>query len=406
MLRTLCCLALAALALSAGACGSGEDAPEAERVPFDAARALGFARHLAEEIGPRPSGSPEARQAADYIADQFAGARFGVFRLEFEYEADPNRPASVAVGGSPAPAVTAAGSAPGRAAGPAVDIGTGDSAPAAGSLAGKVAVVRRGGSTTFFQKYEAARQAGAIAVVIVNSEPGLLTVDLGAGATIPVVAMEQGDARAVLAAAAQGAPVTVEVPPAQTVKGTDVVARARSAHACVYVMTANYDTLPGSAGADGNASGVAVMLELAYQLAAMEGEPAVCFIATDAGYARGAGALAYLRMTSSSSWPAVVVELHNVGGEGDLIVEGDRLLATDARSLADSFDVAAREGAGLLTPATEPFRAAGIPVLEVSRELPVPGGPDVAGGLRAGSLEDAGEVAGRLLIQLSAKSPP
>ena len=405
MPRFLTLVALAVLSLFAAGCG--DDEPGVERIQFDAERALGFATHLAEEIGPRPAGSQAAKDAAAYIAGEFANARFGVFSLEFEYEANPNRPASVSIAGRAAPAVTAGGSAAGTVSGPAVDFGTGDDVPAAGELGGKVAVVMRGGVSTFFEKYEAARAAGAVALVIVNNEPGLLTAQLGAKADIPVVTMERGDAAEVLRAVEPGTTVSVSVEPAQLVPGTNVVARSRTAHACVYVMTANYDSLPGSPGADEDASGVAVLLELANQFAVMDPEPAVCFVAMDAGYVRGAGALAYIQGVSSQSRPATVVHLHGVGGEGEAWLGGDGFLVDDAVTLADALDLDATDaGAAVMTPATEPFRALGIPVLEVSRDRPVPGGPDTAENLTAESLEGVGQLSGQLMIQLSARVRP
>ena len=102
MPRFLPLVALAVLSLFWAGCG--DDEPGVERIQFDAERALGFATHLAEEIGPRPAGSQAAKDAAAYIAGEFANARFGVFSLEFEYEANPNRPASVSIAGRAAPA--------------------------------------------------------------------------------------------------------------------------------------------------------------------------------------------------------------------------------------------------------------------------------------------------------------
>jgi hypothetical protein len=407
MPRTLAhCALLIVLPFATLACG-GNEGPGGEPIPFDSARALGFARHLADEIGERPAGSEASREAAAYIAEEFSKARFGVFRLEFQFEADPNRPATVRAGAAELEATTAGGSAAGTASGIAVDIGSGDEAQSPGALTGKVAVVQRGGATTFFEKVQAARAGGALAVIIVNNEPGLLTANLGAQADVPVVTMEQGDGRPVVEAARAGAAVSVSVPEPRLVDGTNVVARSRSAHACIYVMTANFDSLQGSPGADHNASGVAVMLELAHQFAVMEEEPAVCFIAFDAAYVRGAGALAYLRTVTQTARPAAVIEVHGVGGEGSLLLDGERLLLGDAENIAEAVDIEARTGGGAaLSPATEPFRALGIPVLEVSRTAVVGASEDVSARLEASAVDEAAQIAGGLLIQLSAKALP
>lgn len=396
--------ALFAFALLLGACGSeGErDSNDLPQIQFDSARATSYVEHLANTIGPRVSGTDGAHDAADYIADEFAKARFGVFRLQFTYEADPNRAASIGVGSVSVPAVTAGGSAEGSATGPAAELGPG----AAGSLAGKIAVAQRGGGS-FFEKYESARAAGAAALVIVNNEPGLLTANLGAKAAIPVVTVAQSDAASLLSAAQAGGEVTVDVVAARIVDGVNVVARAQSAHACVYVMTANYDSQPGSSGADENASGVAVMLELAQQFAVMDELPAVCFVATDAGFARGAGATAYIQGVAEGSRPAVVINVHGVGGQGAVIAGGDSFLEQDAEALAERLGLRFEAGrTDAITAGTEGFRALSIPVLELSRDASARGATDSLEGFRAGSLSEAGRLAGALLVQLSVRVEP
>jgi hypothetical protein len=139
----------------------------------------------------------------------------------------------------------------------------------------------------------------------------------------------------------------------------------------------------------------------------MAEEPAVCFIAFDAAYVRGAGALAYLQTVTQTARPAAVIEVHGVGGAGSLVLDGERLLLGDAEDIAESLDIETRAGGGAaVSPATEPFRALAIPVLEVSRTGVAGAAEDVSASLEASALDEAAQVAGKLLIQLSAKALP
>lgn len=392
---------LVGVALAAAGCGQ-DDGDGGEGSPgFDAERALADVEHLAATIGARPTGSDGAATAADYIAGEFAKAHFGVFRQNFSFETDPNRTAAVAVGATSLPATTAGGSAAGRASGVAADVGTAESADA-GSLTGKVALARRGGST-FRQKHDAAWKAGAVALVIINGEPGELIADLGESARIPVVTVTSPVGADLLFAAANAAPVTVEVPPARTAEGTNIAARATSAHACVYVIAANYDSLPGSEGANDNASGVAVLLELARQFATRDEVPAVCLVAFDAGFLGGMGAERYVASVGVASRPAAVITLRAVGGDGRLTASGDAALARDAGAVADDLGVRLTL-AGATAPSTSmsaAFRALGIPTLDILRDA----GPSPDDGpkrIERSKLGEAGRLAAELMTRLSA----
>lgn len=398
-MRRVFFLAAVCLAAASFACGSDGDGAE-DAAGFDPLRAKADIEHLADTIGPRAAGSEANVTAAEYITQGIANPSFGVFRQKFTFESDPNRAATVRLDGTALPAATAGGSAAGSASGVAVDVGTG-AAITPGSIAGKVAVATRGGSS-FREKYEAVRAGGAAALIVVNNEPGELIANLGTTARFPVVTMAGSDAAPLLAAAA-GATVTVDVPPAQVSDGTNVVARSVSAHACVFLLVANFDSLPGSAGANDNASGVAVLMELSRQFALRDEVPAVCFVATDAGFAGSLGAEKYASSVNFSSLPAVVVTVRAIGKGDRLTVYGDATLAGDAEAIAEELDIDLAYG-GATPPSPgegEPFRALGIQVLDIVGTTDN-GRDDPSSAIVPGRVAAAGRIAGELMARLSA----
>ncbi len=378
------------------ACGSGGDSTPVPTGGFDAERAMADVEQLASVIGPRPSGSDAAKEAADYIAAEFGGARFGVLRASYTYELDPNRTASVRVAGTTIPAATAGGSKTGIASGTAVDVGEADDV-APGSLTGKVALATRGG-TSFREKYDAVRAAGASALIIANTEPGELIANLGIAAVIPVVSVSSQNGDTLRGAILDGHQFSIEVVPPQLGTGMNIIARSSTAHACVFLLMANYDTAPGFSGANDEASGIAVMLELARQFAARDELPAVCFIAMDGGAAGSTGVADYATGLRAASQPAAVIDLHAIGAGGKMLVSGETTLLSDATKIAGEF------GIPIQAVSSPPFasdlgyfNAPGTGTLQVFRE----GNGDDSTAIAPDKLREVGLVIGELLTRIS-----
>lgn len=384
-------------------CG-GQSGESTTAIPFDSARAMKDVEALAKTIGPRPAGSDGAKRAVDYIANEFSVARFGVLRTDFTFETDPNRPATVTAGGTSFEAITAGGSKDGTVSAPAAAL---PAAIAQGALAGKVAVAVRGGAS-FQEKYDIAWASGAVGLVIVNSESGTVTANLGQPASFPVVTIAGSANAQMQAAAASGAVVTVTVSPPELAQGANITARSRSAHACTYVVVANYDSLPGSPGAEDNATGVAVMLELARQFDATNPIPEVCFVALDARFAGGAGAKRFLDGLTASGRPAVVISIARLGVGEDMTAYGELTLKSRLNELADDQDVKIKDG-GSVPPAagnSDLFRAAGISSIEIAREGGPIGRADVFSKVSEKRLGEAGRLIGALAKAVSATSVP
>lgn len=395
---------LVGLVLASLACG-GEDSAVND-VPFDTARAMADIEFLAGSIGPRPAGSEAAGKAAEYIGDQFSRAAFGVFYTTFSFELDANRPASLRVGSQAFTGVTARGSAAGTATGVGVEFGAAETLEP-GAIAGKVAVTSRGGAA-FAETAQAARRAGAVALVIATAAPGELLADLGTEVPIPVVTVSGPDGGTILMLARRGETFTVDVSPARTAEGRNVVARSVTAgHTCIYLLTANFDSLPSSAGANENAAGVAVLLELARQFGQLDDIPPVCFVAFDAGYSGSRGAEHYARtQVSSSSPPAFAISLQRIGAGAELAAYGDTFLRSEARDVAEALGIELQTPAGAPAASTDatPFRDRGVPTLELVRS-----GSRVANQpseIDKDALREAGAMASRLLIRMSTVAAP
>ncbi|MGE3075204.1 MAG: M28 family peptidase [Dehalococcoidia bacterium] len=397
MIRKFLTIAPLVLLLAACRSGGGSDASNANG--FDAERAMADVEQLASVIGERPSGSEAATAAADYIATEFAGARFGVLRSTYTYELDPNRPATVLAGNETVPAVTAGGSKVGIASGTAIAVGEADALPA-GSLTGKIAIATRGG-TSFWEKYNAVRAAGASALIIANTEPGELVADLGATAIIPVVSVNSAAAEMLAPTVAAAGTLTVEVVAPDLGEGVNIVARSATAHACVYLLMANYDSAPGSAGANDEASGIAVMLELARQFARRDELPAVCFIAMDGGASGSTGVASYANALRTASQPAAVIDLHDVGAGGTLKVSGETTLLSDATKIAGEFGIPIQAVSSLpFSSDLAYFNAPGTATLQVFR-TGGQGAKDNVADIQPENLRGAGLVVGELLTRIS-----
>jgi Zn-dependent M28 family amino/carboxypeptidase len=137
---------------------------------------------------------------------------------------------------------------------------------------GKVAVVSRG-ICSFAEKDLAAAEAGAVAVLVYNSEEGPLNGTLGEQLPeyVPAVGLTQAEGQAVVAALAEG-PQTVDLQLQETTTTVDtfnIIAETSTGRADNTVMLgAHLDSVPEGPGINDNGSGSAAILETAVQLAA------------------------------------------------------------------------------------------------------------------------------------------
>ncbi len=243
-------------------------------------RAFAHLRMLAEEIGPRAAGGAEERAAAAYLAAQLADAGYEVAIEPFPFTR--TRDASAVLSEAldePLGGLIMGGSAQGTAEGRLVVVpGLGSAEDfAAVDTRGAVALVARG-LLPFAVKAANAARAGAVALLVVNNEPGELSGTLGdARPGIPVLGLSREAGAALDALAAGGSPrlrVRAEIV-VEAAESQNVVGRPPGG-ACGAYLGAHYDSVPGCAGANDNASGAAAIVELARALRGATGAETLC----------------------------------------------------------------------------------------------------------------------------------
>ena len=143
------------------------------------------------------------------------------------------------------------------------------------NTSGRIAVIERG-ELTFAMKVANATAAGAAGVVIYNNSSGLFAGGLSSGSSIPVAAISQEDGQAIVSggqAAGRLEVITVE----RTLNSRNVVAKPPDG-TCEIVAGGHLDSVPAGPGANDNASGTAVVIEMARARAARGQLDGVCYV--------------------------------------------------------------------------------------------------------------------------------
>lgn len=279
-------MTLSAAVLVAG-CGGADAAPrQAAAPPEPTAASLTRAldtgdvvAHLRElegladaNGGNRAAGTPGGERTLDLLAGRLRSAGYAVTEqpVPFPFFEERARPVVTIDGGAALPGIDTLEYSPGGEA-------RGALAPVAGAGcaradhadidAGEVAVVTRG-TCTLRAKAELAADAGAAAVLIVNTEPGTFRGTLGEpGVRVPVLGTTPEAGAKVRAAL--GRPARVKVDATSERRMTrNVIAETRTGSTDGAIMLgAHADSVPEGPGINDNGTGVATLLTLAERLA-------------------------------------------------------------------------------------------------------------------------------------------
>lgn len=371
----------------------------------DGKRTLAHIEKLAKGIGPRVSGTKGEADAAAYIAAEFRSGGYTVEVMDFTYDGDRFRAGTVTVSGKAFEALTLTGSTGGSVSAPSAFLGLADAEGIGGrSLKGKVAVADRG-TLRFGEKYEAIRDAGAIALVILNNQAGPFSGDLRTTATFPVVGISGEDAPAVREAARLGADIKVEAPEGELSKAVNVIARPAKDAQCDVLVGGHHDSVPGTGGANDNASGTAMVVELARAFAADGLDRGLCFATFGAEESGLYGSTALVeRFKSEGRLPGLMLNLDVAGIGTQVTVIGDAAYRQKALDIADELDIPAF--AGFLPANTgsdhQSFQQAGVPVLYLESgdfgTLHTP--QDVVEDIQLDELERVGDLAYATILRL------
>ncbi|WP_230842323.1 M28 family peptidase [Gloeobacter morelensis] len=217
--------------------------------------------------GPRVAGSPAAERASAYLSEQYRSAGYEVEIQPFSFEKFNDLGSSLIIEGERLKGRALSGSPAGSAAAAAVVVpGVGEAEDFARVDAkGAVAIVRRG-KIPFLEKARHAARAGAVGLVVVNSQDGPLMGTLGGKTEIPVLGFSGSQGRPLLMGKFSR-PVQLEVrTEVVSLTGRNVIARLGGVRAPQVLLGAHYDSVEGAPGANDNASGSAVLLESARRL--------------------------------------------------------------------------------------------------------------------------------------------
>ena len=268
-------------------------------LPYDNDNALRVLEVLSVTIGGRVQATDGERAAAAFLAAEFESLGYAVELQPVPLESLRVDEFRVLVNGRPVVAEVLHGSAGGDLSAPLVVVpGMGAAEDfAAVDVEGAVALVERG-QVFFRQKVANAAGAGAIAVLIYNNEPGPFPGTLGETSAIPAVSISQAQGRALktLVTRAQRAAETAETTGATDDTATQVtvevlirydplseesqnVVARRPDGACRIWVGGHYDSVPGVMGANDNASGTALVVEMARAYADSAGGRLICFVA-------------------------------------------------------------------------------------------------------------------------------
>ena len=239
---------------------------------LDLASADAFAEleKFLEELGPRESATAQEAVAAEYLQDRFqeSGYETEIQRFTIEDLAlagmglrlelpDPEEFAALPLERSGLGDVSGILTPVGL----AMPGGLPD-----GGLEGRIAFAKRG-VITFQAKAENVFAAGAVGLVIYNNVFGPFRGVLATQPDFPVISISRNDGEAIedlLADSEIEALITLTT---KDLPSQNVIAEKKGPGESVVVLGGHYDSVPGIAGANDNASGAAVLVTLARMLA-------------------------------------------------------------------------------------------------------------------------------------------
>jgi aminopeptidase YwaD len=278
MISAVLLAAVLVLAMGSSAVGQTAAAPGAvsETVPtFSGTAAKQLNEGLSVQIGSRPAGSAKYDLAVQYAADQLRQAGYQPTLQTFPVLTYEDRGSQLTVGAEQLNADTLTYSVGGQVDAPLVAAGLGQVEDFAGlDVQGKIALVKRG-TLRFSDKVANAAAAGAAGVVVYNDSPGRVQGSLVRPEAVPAVTIAGEDGQRLAEQLAAGTAIAAHLAVDGAVEqrsGTNVLAELPGSRpgAGSIVIGGHLDSVAAGPGANDNASGAAVVLELARTLAAQD----------------------------------------------------------------------------------------------------------------------------------------
>ncbi|WP_341528843.1 M28 family peptidase [Nostoc sp. UHCC 0302] len=222
-------------------------------------------------MGARVAGTPVMEKASTYLINQYRKVGYITKVQTFKYEKFADLGSNLTINGAiiEGRAINGTISSKLNAALVAIPNFGRPSDFASVNVKGAIAIVRRG-EIRFSEKAKNAAAAGAVGLVIVNNQPGNLNGGtLGEPVKIPVLALSSDRGNSLLQQA-QNPPVNISLNvnvQQQVITGRNIIAHLPGVTQPKLLLGGHYDSVVGSPGANDNASGTAVVLSLARNLA-------------------------------------------------------------------------------------------------------------------------------------------
>ena len=289
------------------------------------------------KLGPRVAGTPVMAKASDYLEAEYRKAGYITQIQTFTYSRFENLGSSLTVGKTKITGLPLSGSVAGKVDAPLIvvpNVGRSEDF-ARVDVRGAIAVVKRG-EIRFSEKVQNASNAGAIAVAIVNDRAGELAASLGGGVSkVPVLALSGEQGSALLQSSQTKQPASLHVNTRQRqVTGRNVVAHLPGSVRPQILLGAHYDSVPGAPGANDNASGTAVVLEIARRISKTPLANQTWFVAFDGEEDGLHGSKAFVKTAQPQliSSLKAMLNFDMVGVNSRLLVSGTPQLTARAKA--------------------------------------------------------------------------
>jgi len=313
-------------------------------------------------LGPRVAGTPVMDKASAYLIQEYRQAGYVTQVQTFTYQKFEDLGSNLTVRGTTIEGRAMNGAAAGSIAAPLIAVPNfGRSADFdAVNVKGAIAIVQRG-EIRFLEKAQNAAAAGAVGLVIVNNQPGDFYGTLGGEAKIPVLALAGEQGKPLLQQTLDKVSLNVNARQ-RVVTGRNIIAHVQGVNQPSVIVGGHYDSVQGAPGANDNASGTAVVLQMARELAGTPLAKQVWFVAFDGEEDGLRGSRAFV----STAQPKLLTNLKGmlnfdmVGVNDNLRIGGTSSLMALAKATDNSNSTFSASSGGS---DHAPFAAAGVPVL-------------------------------------------
>ena len=345
-----------------------------DKAQFSTTEAMAHLHHLSVTIGSRPAGMEGELRALDYIAEQFVALGYGVERQNFEFPFFEDRGTTLMVLGDQTEEVGVNAmvySPPGEIEGELVYVGLGRTEEFnEKEIAGKIALIERG-ILTFRNKVANAAASGAKAVIVYNNTRGLVRGSLQELGPIPAAMIDRESGKGLVDRLSSG-PLRVSLV-------VDVVSESRTSYNLVarwpgtdqhkVLVGGHYDSVAEGPGANDNASGIAVVMELARIAANTDVGRSTIFAAFGAEELGlyGSRHMASILDESQVEGLSAMINLDMVGVGARMNAGGDRKIVKLARGFAPGVGQTLGSSSRAGGSDHVPFARRGVPVLFLTR---------------------------------------